>query len=431
LKNGNASASHRNDALGCWSASESARTTINRVFQTGLHSSLLFGKNTRGQTFDLDSDALFPGFRQHRPLNLDTLEPRDLVFVHLTNFLRCDSTLRSHGQAAFKPELPRDTVHFAVNHAVQDHGLGKWQGRKFGIFIPGATMWRHNGKPLGGNEIDLFWGGNNNINFNKVVVVIQHDSIEPGKLKVIEPSDVGYIDWPHGYLLLASREYPSKIANRVITKMGFTPQPGGGITWDESTDFFKPETLEQVSDEALARTNQFRRFLQRQGIHDVFHSFTPLGALSYMFILMRVLKDQWIIPTAYRNYGEQDMRKILLTALEGIQTDLQRWPQYRKAVPLDLERLKVIIQESETPLEAKERIADKLGFHIPTEEYNPFHPEKPLEPLSIGQFADELLKYSPTTKMVASKAKELSEKEQWTRQDLMLWKELLLKVSES
>lgn len=67
----------------------------------------------------------------------DTLEPKDLVLIHLTNTFPEGGTIRPTGY--YRPEVLRFSLHFAVNGPVVEeaqYGVGNWERRRYAILIP-------------------------------------------------------------------------------------------------------------------------------------------------------------------------------------------------------------------------------------------------------------------------------------------------------
>ena len=56
-----------------------------------------------------------------------------------------------------KGELPRLTVHWALNHIVKDHLWSSWSGGKLIILSPGDKLVEENGVPENLNAVDTFW----------------------------------------------------------------------------------------------------------------------------------------------------------------------------------------------------------------------------------------------------------------------------------
>lgn len=86
------------------------------------------------------------------------LKIEDLVLVHLTKYepeevdgmYRIKSTYDASG-------IPRNTIHFTLNHGVVSHGLGNWDSVDIGLITPLGSVLDKCGKPVNLNTVDSFW----------------------------------------------------------------------------------------------------------------------------------------------------------------------------------------------------------------------------------------------------------------------------------
>lgn len=79
-------------------------------------------------------DYFNPEYQRGKP---DTLEPKDLVLVHLTDAFPEDGIIRP--TSYYRPEVLRFSLHFSVNDPVVEeaqYGVGNWERRRYAILIP-------------------------------------------------------------------------------------------------------------------------------------------------------------------------------------------------------------------------------------------------------------------------------------------------------
>jgi hypothetical protein len=85
---------------------------------------------------------------------VEPLSIKDLVLVHTTKYLplnnRIYSTFDTRG-------IPRNTIHFSLNHLVSDHVLGTWSAMPYVIIAPLESSIQSNGSPSVLNTVDTFF----------------------------------------------------------------------------------------------------------------------------------------------------------------------------------------------------------------------------------------------------------------------------------
>jgi hypothetical protein len=94
------------------------------------------------------------------PETIAAVKEAGLVAVHTTEtrpllgkFLR--STAEFNGGS--NKQIPRDSVHFSLNHAVESHMWGNFSGRPFTIVAPMAGMLESNGAPAAMADVDTYF----------------------------------------------------------------------------------------------------------------------------------------------------------------------------------------------------------------------------------------------------------------------------------
>lgn len=109
-------------------------------------------------------------------------EKDEYILIHLTDYMPENGTIYSNkgkgveheqdtpfGKIKFKDG--RDTVHFAVNGCVSDHGNGGWKNKKYAILIPMLDMIKENGDNIGSVRTnDFYVRGNVTIPNNAIIL---------------------------------------------------------------------------------------------------------------------------------------------------------------------------------------------------------------------------------------------------------------------
>ncbi len=85
---------------------------------------------------------------------------RELYAVHATNYAPEGNVIRTRLHAD-RGRYPRDTLHWSLNHVVEDHMYGSWLGRGYFIIVPLQDLADANpGRAMGGTTVDFFFRGN-------------------------------------------------------------------------------------------------------------------------------------------------------------------------------------------------------------------------------------------------------------------------------
>lgn len=125
--------------------------------------------------------------------------PENLVFVRVTD----NPPVKD--QEKFVLETPyeatqdnentvyRLTTHWAVNHTVESHIGGNFEGRDYTMIIPGASMLKENGRPECLLTVDTFWDKNLSLPENTVVVTTGEEDFNSGTLHLQEGEDMATV----------------------------------------------------------------------------------------------------------------------------------------------------------------------------------------------------------------------------------------------
>lgn len=134
----------------------------------------------------------------------EPLDPKELVAVHLTNYMPRTSgdgknlELQTTYEATGK-KIPRITQHFTMNHPVESAGLyGSWYDTPIAILMPFDKIVAQNGKPTALNTVDTFWerspGRKMRCSKDDAVLVKPGEVKEAGKLFETHGNEVVYKD---------------------------------------------------------------------------------------------------------------------------------------------------------------------------------------------------------------------------------------------
>lgn len=116
------------------------------------------------------------------------LQLEDLVVVHLTNYCPSqDASGQYEMQNTFNASewsVPRNTIHFALNHPVQANSGGSWDDMPYAIIAPLDKMVEANGKPYILNPVDTSFevSPGDRLKLPEGTIIVQPGKIESGNL---------------------------------------------------------------------------------------------------------------------------------------------------------------------------------------------------------------------------------------------------------
>ena len=127
-------------------------TLARYITQRGIVQKIKQGKSFQG---NIDNTSLFPFAKRH-PLNDSgsRLAEDGLVLTHLTDFVPRNGVIDT-ARSAIK--APRDSVHFAVNHAVTAHAMGSWDTKPIALILPWANTMKIKGNNFFGGVAGDFY----------------------------------------------------------------------------------------------------------------------------------------------------------------------------------------------------------------------------------------------------------------------------------
>jgi len=128
----------------------------------------------------------------------EALELESLVVVHATRYLPIQGEEGLEMVTTFEAsdgEIPRDTIHFSLNHHVASHMYGSWSDTPYAVISPLKEMIGVNGKPAVLNTIDTFWevGPGKRLKLPENTIIIQPGDLPKGEIfSGVETNDIRY-----------------------------------------------------------------------------------------------------------------------------------------------------------------------------------------------------------------------------------------------
>lgn len=107
-----------------------------------------------------DQKSSFPTDQEQEDSHIKPFELEKLAAVHATRYLPVKTSngydlLSSFDGSGWK--MPRNTIHFALNHHVSSNTGGSWEGQPYVIIDPLQDLIEQNGKPLSLQSIDTYF----------------------------------------------------------------------------------------------------------------------------------------------------------------------------------------------------------------------------------------------------------------------------------
>lgn len=126
-----------------------------------------------------------------------TLNLNELIAVHVTRFYPKKGQNGLEMSSTFDGtdwQVPRDTVHFSLNHPVEAHMFGNWDDTPIAVIAPLDKMIGVNGKPLVLNTVDTFFevSPGTRIKLPEGSVIVRPDKLPEGQLFRQEQGAVVY-----------------------------------------------------------------------------------------------------------------------------------------------------------------------------------------------------------------------------------------------
>ena len=295
------------------------------------------------------SESLF-SFAERHPLKAPggIYSDDGLIITHLTDFAPTADGYIDTARSAIG--AARDSVHFAVNHAVKAH-VCSWDSKKFAILIPmKSALKMEKNQFAGGIATDFYSKGR--VKIPKCSVILRfNDKLPSGKYRIKDASVIREFRKLKGVKVIESNgENMNEFTNDVIKKLGYelkdTTSP---FCWGKET-----------SSSSFKAFNSFNKWLKSKGMLPMFHTYTPNAKIEQLIqnIMLRAESmNEW----TYVKDGVTlvDSKNQLLKLLDEIQKFAK---QTRYPLDFDIKTIKQIIADSKTPQDAVKNFNEKMGI---------------------------------------------------------------------
>lgn len=136
--------------------------------------------------------------RENEEKGQESLELKSLVAIHATRFmpfnnkgtLEMETTLDSSDW-----QIPRDTIHFALNHLVAPHMYGTWEAAPYVVISPLEDLMELNDRPTVLNTVDTFWevGVGRRLKLPEKTALVQPKELQEGEIiSGVETNNIYY-----------------------------------------------------------------------------------------------------------------------------------------------------------------------------------------------------------------------------------------------
>ncbi len=302
----------------------------------------VLSKVFNSKLIDAESKKIFSFAKKHSLFDKFGFFNEDgLALVHLTDFAPIDGIIKSTKDAI---GYTRNSVHFAVNHAVDSHTLGEWIFSNFAIIMPFAKTIKTKGnKIVGGVAADLYSRGS--IRIPKGSVIVRYNSdIPKGKYKITYARKIQEFKKLKGVKIVeTSNANMHDVTNDVIAKLGYK---------QKSTVFGTLWGKRYGENNGYIMFDKFNKLLRRHKMRPMFHSYTPNGRTERLLENLSLRAEHantWIVNgkdgEIILNYKER-----YINILEDI---LEEAKEYNYKTEYDINKLIEIIMNSKTPKDAK------------------------------------------------------------------------------
>lgn len=351
----------------------------------------------------------------------DDFLPENMVMVHMTNYFPEDaeikpvniSTKDENGKSGH-----RSTVHFAINHSVEEHIFGYgWQHMKYAILLPMDKVFQNTEKQniLGGELEDFFITGSVKLPDNSVIIKYNPD-IQNGRMKITDASKT--LDDFKGTkgikIIETSNPDAGVFANKMIGKMGYTQindivKKLAGLSDEEARFVFDPKytfnlmnndfdkyfeleeavDLDKLDDAGMVIKQGYQGFCEKFHITPWQHTYSPWGRSEMLIEAVKLAGlngDKWekllfkapefevimfddaaeitaddiktSLNSAHNGKNTVDYKKEFLKIIDEIKKEV---PKDRK-LSFDIDVLREIIENAETPSSALKEIEERLNI---------------------------------------------------------------------
>lgn len=302
------------------------------------------------------AEVLLPGFSQRPQSSLENLTLDDIVLVHVTDRFPSDGVILSLYRGHHKGGI-RNTVSFSLNHAARGNSkFNDTTHKKYAILCPLPEVVLLNGKPLGGDELDLCWDNKVNIKSNKTVILSSAKSTPTVELRSPQSNSVIQQIYMTGELY---ENVPT-----IINRMGFHSlvEPGARprFTWAPLTSV----RAEAITSEHVVCVNAAKKLFRDCSIPYYKRIHFPLKKLeNYLKLLAFSNPNSW-----EDCHLHADLQWFGQYTLQLLEENIQHNPSLQKALPMKPDELLTVIQQSPKPRDAIHTIKSCWGINL--EEYS-------------------------------------------------------------
>lgn len=374
---------------------------------------------------------MFTGFKSKRLKNINDINPDNLVAVHMTNYMPTGGLIKTtkeatkdiNGVAEY-----RDTVHFSLNHVVQDHTFGAWSDKKVAILAPlkGLMNGEQKFNVVGGEIKDFFIRKSVNLP-EGTIIVRQNPTIPEGKLRVINAEAIDEFKNTKGIKVIETSGSIKDTANRAVEMMGYSridklQQKMSGLS-DEMIELsMHPEKMKEIiendpeqyakllegidhkeqSKTQKAFDNAWKKFVEDNGLKHYQHTFSPYGrseALIENIKNVSLKGNSWVHEMEggfFTKAGQKvDYKEEFLKVIEEIKERIGK----DEILSYDIDKLKNIILEAKTPKDAMMAVEQNLKLRpmVSVEQCLPTVGKVTND--EVYQQLDTMLGFSPVNKM--------------------------------
>ncbi len=290
-------------------------------------------------SFINEDNSLFEGVQKKPIEKIEDIAPNNLVLVHMTDYfpenaqiLSAKNALKDNNGAS--PN--RSTVHFALNHVVNEHIAGyDWHSMKYGIILPYDAAIKNLNKKniLGGKINDFFVRGNVQLPDNSIIVKHNPD-IEKGKLKITDASktlkdfkntkgikivETSNPDMQKAVSTVIEKTGYSRLDSLMNKERGYSEEAADLMTSDKKQKKLKLENPQKfyeitgnidwskVSEYEKHVNECWNNFCRENNLTDCWHTYSPWGRSESLIECINVAglgTDSWISEPLYDKENE-------------------------------------------------------------------------------------------------------------------------------
>ena len=295
------------------------------------------------------SKKIFSFAQKHPLYKLNgELSEDGLILTHLTDYVPSQGyidTARSAVRAC------RDSVHFAVNHAVTPHEFGSWNDKKYAVLIPMGTALKTKGnKFAGGVAADFYSKGKVKIPKGSVIVR-RSKNLAEGSYRITDASKIEEFKNLHGVKIIDTSADDMKTAvDDIIPKLGYQLKGTEHVQcWGKINE-----------EAAFSDFKRFNKLLSDLGMKPMLHSHSPNGKTEMLISNIQyraALNKGWIVEKNGKIIV--DYKREYLDALEYIDEFAAK-----SGMPKDFDTnaIREVINSAKTPQEAVELLKSKMNI---------------------------------------------------------------------